>query len=138
MTTTPVKKTAAKKAPAKKRAPARKAPARAAAPVAAAPIPAVPVSGVAGSPDGTAVAVAPPTPVALTDAETLLIGTDPTKGRFEYQHEACGTIYADDDNEAMEIAFKRLMVHDPATAANICKNVVKLAFNVTPKDWKPA
>lgn len=65
------------------------------------------------------------------------LGTDAARGRFAWHHADCGTIYADSLDDAVQIAYERLSLIDPATANQKCGAVARVGFNTTPADWKP-
>lgn len=72
-----------------------------------------------------------------TEAKPKIIGGDAAHGRFEYFHKDCGTIYADNAEEAVAHAFTRLSAIDATNAAASAINVQLIGVNQTPKDWKP-
>lgn len=59
------------------------------------------------------------------------IGGDWTKGRFEFFHDACGTIFADSVDDAIDFAYQRIKLHDPMHAAAYAAGVRRVGFNVS-------
>lgn len=71
-----------------------------------------------------------------TESPVTLPGGDATKGRFEWFHNACGTIYADTLDDAIACAYHRIVKHDPANAAQSCKHVERVGYNAAHgSDW---
>lgn len=71
-----------------------------------------------------------------TNDPTALPGGDATKGRFEWFHNQCGTIYADTLDDAIACAYHRILPSDPTHAASACINVVRVGYNAAHgSDW---
>lgn len=73
----------------------------------------------------------------MTDTlPTELPGGDATKGRFEWFHNACGTIYADTEDDAIACAYHRILPHDPGNAATQAMNIERVGYNAAHgSDW---
>lgn len=67
---------------------------------------------------------------------TELPGGDATKGRFQWFHNACGTIYADTEDDAIACAYHRILAHDPGNAAAAAIHVERVGYNAAHgSDW---
>lgn len=71
-----------------------------------------------------------------TESPVTLPGGDATKGRFEWFHNACGTIYADTEDDAIACAYHRILPHDPGNAAASAVRVERVGYNAAHgSDW---
>lgn len=74
--------------------------------------------------------------MSTVESPVNLPGGDATKGRFEWFHNACGTIYADTLDDAIACAYHLIARHDPSNAAQSCRHVERVGYNAAHgSDW---